>query len=462
MAGRKRDSIAPPAVPAETVEAALGLIPGAESNKDAVKAMVLACDAGDIFPTGCPPAMKVAVCAYAIVLKLDAALKEVIAFKSSEKVQSQWVDKWSVYVTADGYVSLAGQFSDFRGVDPPVILTEEERKVRLIKEPLALTVRSHREGWAISEGLGKAGDPDTRNYVEKQTPYDMAVARATRKAVKRQYPANTSAIAAQIHRLETNEQLTFEEARGALNAAIEGTPAPKRLPDDLWGDFWSTATQFGIDKAKAYSIIEGQGYDLTYEDPNTGEITKSMRAFDGNPAQAMQIIQSWLRAKGILTTAMKITADSTTAGLRKEMREVEQGGPEIERSGGDVEAAAPETEPAAVEVNASDAEVSAAQAYWNDSVEAHGEPIASIVLGSDFTMRKANIGDKGAALYAKLFNLYQRFEEIGGNPNLLSQQLQVDGFGSLAEASPDVLTAMHENVEKELQKREPEVEAAQS
>ena len=294
-------------VEVDDVDQALALLPGYEHDRAQVQAMVLACEAGDIFPNEAPPNVKVATCAYAMIWGLDAALKEVIPFKS----MSRGVDKWGIYVTSDGQNTWAHKFADYRGTTHR-LLSDTERAALLIDEPLAFEVTTIREGFLPFVAYGTATNvaevaewnqdgrgrnrkhvtsKGTTNPVELENPTAMALARGYRRSLRRAYPVNMATADRMFARMAT-EGLSFS----AVHDNIVDTEAidPPRPKDTRWAGFWITVRDRWPEEEKAdlYEILESSGQDLASGTDKDGVIEKSMTKWAGTPEGALSILEA--------------------------------------------------------------------------------------------------------------------------------------------------------------------------
>lgn len=275
------------AVSDEQLTNAIALVPGSDEDHEALRAMVLAVDAGNLFKPDCPVDMRVAVCAYAKVLGIDAAQGHVTALN--------FKGQWRIWVGADGMIGIANQFADYLGYELRT-LSVEERKELLIDKPLAIEATVFRMGRRPAKAIGSADpkNPLNNNPVERETPYDMAVSRAIRKAVARSFSSAPGAIAAQL-RTMSEQGVTLDEVGTKVRHSIATQPEQARLATDLWQGFWVEMNELGVPHDKVHEIVAEAGHDLL--DESTGEL--SMREFKGSPREAHDLVMAWMRENDI-------------------------------------------------------------------------------------------------------------------------------------------------------------------
>ncbi len=291
-------------IEAENIDQALALLPGEDHNRAQVEAMVLACEAGDIFPNGAPPNIKVATCAYAMIWGLDAAMKEVIPFAT----KSKGVEKWGIYVTSDGQNTWAHKFDDYRGTTHR-LLSDKERKALLIAQPLAFEVTTIREGFLPFTAYGTATNvaevsewndrrktiivEGTTNPVEVANPTAMALARGYRRALRRAYPVNMQTADRMFSRMAA-EGLSMEVASAEVIDA-EAKAVPPIPVDNRWQGFWVTVKdRWDIGGDGVYDIIEERtGQSLTSGADDDGVVIRSMTEWAGTPEGALSVIEDY-------------------------------------------------------------------------------------------------------------------------------------------------------------------------
>ena len=210
-----------------------------EPDRQAVEAMAQATIAGGIHAADTPMALVYGAASMAHALGLRADLGHVMVYSTRQRAKGGgdgWDTQHRFYITESGWQAWAAQFDQYSGAEWRP-LGPDERQALLIRQPLALEVKIHRSDWAVpAVAIGYADPGNTDNFVEKNDPLAMALARAFRRAMARAFPINARRVAEAERQAARGAGLEALGAEALAEAAA--LPQPTSPPTDEWRNFW--------------------------------------------------------------------------------------------------------------------------------------------------------------------------------------------------------------------------------
>ena len=195
------------------------------ADREAIQGMAQATIAAGVNAADTPLALIYAAASLAHTLGLRAELGHVLIYGRGTGGQSQR----RPYITEAGVQAWASQFDSYQGAEWRV-LDDEERRLMLIKQPLAVEVLGWRSDWKVPARAIAYADPNASGQaVENNDPLAMALARGHRRMLLRLYPQSAALIAD----LERRAVAGLGESRPSVDAV----PAPNEATDE-WRAFW--------------------------------------------------------------------------------------------------------------------------------------------------------------------------------------------------------------------------------
>lgn len=147
---------------------------------------------------------------------LDALLKHVVLIPSKQKDASgNWRTKHDPYITRDGFLHIAHTSGVFNGME----VTEETETASTIRVKVAVWRRD------MSRPFTATGTAKKNDERSKADPYDMALTRAERRALRRAF---------NVGGVPDHEPGEWEETPELYDAATgEITPPPQQAPKQI-------------------------------------------------------------------------------------------------------------------------------------------------------------------------------------------------------------------------------------
>lgn len=283
-----------------------------EEQKMAMADLVQGVVMAGVFTEDIPHSTVEAACALSMGLGLDIVQGHVQVHMNNKNVGSKdkprWVKVPSIFINGAGMATWAAKFPQYRGYQTRV-LDVEEKKLWLITDPLAVEVTMYRDDWRGADGnmipitgIGTANpaDPYRSNPVEKTHPRDMAEWRGLRRVVQRAFPPDTRVGRALLSLADNMfTEIEVKQITAAAVEDVEAMPAPERVPDDIWRAFYVRMTEWGIPHGKVHDFLYEDGLTVDGQDPETGELTRSVRHTGLSPHDAAEVVRKVMVEKGL-------------------------------------------------------------------------------------------------------------------------------------------------------------------